>query len=313
MASTTRNTGTWARARRSTLLAAAVMAVAAGSPGLAVAAQPNAARVAEKVNTGIEPSAKQFEELNPKDFDRSENIDNAWWPLKPGMQWTFDGYTEEEGQRMPHRIVFTVTDLVKVIGGVRARVIYDSDFSKGEMVEQELAYFAQDKLGNVWHLGQYREVWEGDAFIGGQIWHVNNPDGAKAGIMMPADPRLGAPSYSEGFAPPPFYWSDRGRVYKTGQKVKVKAGSYDDVLVIEEFDAEHPKEIQLKYYAKGVGNVRVGSRGDTSRANEVLELVRAVQLDETELAKVRVKAMELERRGSMFPMQHPMEHVPIAK
>jgi hypothetical protein len=300
--------------RQSALCAATAVAltIAFGLAGTALAAQPRAAKSVEKANTGVEPGAKQFEELNPKDFDRSEIIDHAWWPLKPGMQWVYDGYTEEEGKRTPHRIIFTVTDLVKVIGGVRSRVIFDTDISDGTMIEQELTYFAQDKEGNVWHLGQYREVFETE-FVGGRIWHVGNPPGSKAGIMMPADPKLGTPSFSEGYAPPPFNWTDRGRVYKTGQKTKVKAGSYDDVLVIEEFDAEHPKEIQLKYYAKGVGNVRVGSRGDTSRANEVLELVRAVQLDESELAKVRAKAMELEKRGSMFPTQPPMEHVPIAK
>ena len=311
MTPTTRSTGTLAAARRSALFAAAMLAVTLGASGVALAAQPKAKAV-EKVSTGIEPGAKAFEELNPKDFDRSENIDNVWWPLKPGMQWTFDGYTEEDGERTPHRIVFTVTDLVKVIGGVRTRVIFDTDISNGKMIEQELTYFAQDKVGNVWHLGQYREVFETE-FVGGRVWHLDNPAGSKAGIMMPADPRVGTPSYSEGYAPSPFNWTDRGRVYKTGQKTKVKAGSYDDVLVIEEFDAEHPKEIQLKYYAKGVGNVRVGSRGDTSRANEVMELTKAVQLDEPELAKVRAKAQELEKRGSMFPMQHPMEHVPIAK
>ena len=276
-------------------------------------AQTKPLKSKETAGTGIEPAAKKFEELNIKDFDKSENIDNAWWPLKPGMQWTFDGHVEEDGKKESHKIVFTVTDLVKVIDGVRSRVIFDSDFSKGKLAEQELAYFAQDKLGNVWHLGQYREVMEGKVFVGGQIWVINNPSGAKAGIMMPADPKLGTPSYSEGFAPPPFYWTDRGRVYQMGQKVKVPAGSYNEVLVIEEFDDEHPGEFQLKYYAKGVGNIKVGSRGKKGSANEILELVKVKQLDENELSVVRAKALELEKRAGMFPMQPPMEHIPLTK
>lgn len=276
-------------------------------------AQAKPLKSKETAGKGIEPGAKKFEELNIKDFDKSENIDNAWWPLKPGMQWTFEGYVEEDGKKESHKIVFTVTDLVKVIDGVRSRVIYDSDISKGKLQEQELAYFAQDKVGNVWHLGQYREVMEGKVFVGGQIWVINNPPGAKAGIMMPTDPKLGTPSYSEGFAPPPFYWTDRGRVYQMGQKVKVPAGSYNDVLVIEEFDEENPGTFQLKYYAKGVGNIKVGSRGKKGSANEILELVKAKQLDENELAVVRAKAMELEKRAGMFPIQPPMEHVPLTK
>ena len=276
-------------------------------------AQAKPLKSKETAGKGIEPGAKKFEELNLKDFDKSENIDNAWWPLKPGMQWTFEGHVEEDGKKESHRIVFTVTDLVKIIDGVRSRVIFDSDFTKGKLEEQELAYFAQDKVGNVWHLGQYREVMEGKVFVGGQIWVINNPTGAKAVIMIPADPKLGTPSYSEGFAPPPFYWTDRGRVYQMGQKVKVPAGSYNDVLVIEEFDEEEPGAFQLKYYAKGVGNIKVGSRGRKGKANEILELVKVKQLDENELSVVRAKAMELEKRAGMFPMQPPMEHVPLTK
>ena len=269
------------------------------------------AKTKEAASTGVEPGAKKFEELNVKDFDKSENIDNPWWPLKAGMQWTFEGHVIEDGKKESHKIVFTVTDLVKVIDGVRSRVIYDSDYTNGKMKEQELAYFAQDKSGNVWHLGQYREVMEGKIFVGGQIWVINNPPGAKAGIMMPANPKLGDLSYSEGYAPPPFYWTDRGRVYQVGQKVKVPSGSYSDVLVIEEYDEENPGAFQLKYYAKGVGNIKVGSRGKTGGTDEKLELTKMKMLDEKELAAVREKAMELEKRAGMFPVQPVMERIAL--
>ena len=269
------------------------------------------AKAKEAASSGIEPGAKRFEELNVKDFDKSENIDNPWWPLKAGMQWTYEGYVVEDGKKESHKIVFTVTDLVKVIDGVRSRVIYDSDFTSGKLKEQELAYFAQDKAGNVWHLGQYREVMEGKIFVGGQVWVINNPPGAKAGIMMPANPKLGDLSYSEGYAPHPFYWTDRGRVYQVGQKVKVPAGSYSDVLVIEEFDEENSGAFQLKYYAKGVGNVKVGSRGKTSGGDEKLDLTKVRMLDEKELAVVREKAMELEKRAGMFPVLPAMERIAL--
>jgi len=262
---------------------------------------------AKPTATGIEPGAKQVEELDPKAFDRSENIDHPWWPLKPGMQWVFEGYAEEEGKKVPHRIVFTVTDLVKVIGGVRSRVILDADYSEGKLTEKELTFFAQDKVGNVWHLGQYREVWEDNVFVGGQIWNVGNPDGAKAGIMMPADPKLGTVSYSEGFAPAPFYWTDRGRVYKVGQKDKVPAGSYNDVLIIEEFDAEHTDVFQLKYYAKGVGNIRIGWRGKNATERENLQLTKVHQLGPKEMAEARATSLELEKRALMYSTLPPIE------
>lgn len=269
-------------------------------------------KVAAKTATAIEPNAKKFEELVLSDFGPNpENIDHPWWPLRPGNQWTIDGTALEDGKLTKHRIIFTVTDLVKVIGGVRARVIFDTDISGGKMTEQELTFFAQDKVGNVWHLGQYRETFE-THFVGGQIWTVDNPVGAKAGIYMPANPQMGTPSFSQGYAPPPFNWTDRGRVYKTGQKMKVPFGSYDDVLVVEEFDAEHSGTLQLKYYARGIGNIAVGARGEKGGSVEDLKLTKFQQLGEKELAEVRAKALELERRGSMYP-QPAMEHVPMAR
>ena len=260
---------------------------------------------------GIEPNAKVLEEMDPKAFERSENIDHPWWPLKPGMQWIFEGFAEEDGKKVPHRIVFTVTDLTKMVGGVRTRVILDADYSKGKLTEKELTFFAQDKVGNVWHLGQYREVHE-DEFVGGRIWTVDNPTGAKAGIMGPRveDLKVGNLSFSQGYAPPPFNWTDRGRVFQIGQKVTVKAGSYNDVVVFEEFDSEHPGEVQLKYYARGVGNVKIGAAGKRGEKIEELELVKVHQLGATEFAEIRRLTIELEKRGSAFPMNPPMEQSP---
>ncbi len=262
--------------------------------------------------TSIEPGAIKLYELDRANFDRSENIDHPYWPLKPGMQWIYEGFSIDEGKKVPHRIVFTVTDMMKLIGGVRARVIYDSDFSKGQINEKELTYFAQDKQGNVWHLGQYVEIYE-DQFMGGKIWTVDNPPGAKAGIMMPRveDIKIGALSFPQGFAPPPFNWTDRGRVFQLGQKAKVKAGTYDDVIVFEEFDVEHPGAVQLKYYARGVGNVKIGAAGKTGGKVEELELVKVHQLSSSELAEVRKNAIDLEKRASAFPANPPMEVIPL--
>ena len=43
-----------------------------------------------------------------------------------------------------------------------------------------------------------------------------------------------------------------------GRKTSVAAGSYEDVLVIAESSETEIDALRLKYYAPGVGNVRVG-------------------------------------------------------
>ena len=42
----------------------------------------------------------------------------------------------------------TVTDLSKVIDGVRTLVIWERDYTAGQLSEPELAFFAQDNAGN---------------------------------------------------------------------------------------------------------------------------------------------------------------------
>lgn len=204
-------------------------------------------------------------------------------------------------------MVFIVTDLTKVINGVRTVVIFDNDYSAGQLVESELAFFAQDNDGKVWHLGQYRETYDELEFVGGRAWLAGYLEGARAGIFMKAEPRPGTSSYSQGYAPPPFNWTGRAQVVQMGQKTSVPFGSYEDVLVTEEFNQEEPDAFQLKYYARGVGNVRVGWRGSDEQ-QETLKLVDFVQLSPKALAEVRAEALELEKRAYVYGHTPSAEH-----
>jgi hypothetical protein len=114
---------------------------------------------------------------------------------------------------------------------------------------------------------------------------------------MNAEPKLGVPSYAQGYAPPPVDFDDRARIYKEGQKVCVPVDCYENVLVTEEFNPSEPGAYQLKYYASGVGNVRVGWRGEKEVEKETLELVDLKHLGPEAMAKVRSEAMKLDRHA----------------
>src|ERR671912_3000495 len=238
-------------------------------------------------------SAKDFERSN---FDHSTTVDNKWFPLVPGEHSVFEGSAIDDGQRISRRVVSTVTDLSKEIQGVNSVIVWERDYSEGELVEAELAFFAQDKYGNVWHMGEYPEEYEEGEFDKAPGW-LAGFKGASAGIAMRAEPRLKTPSYAQGYAPPPINWIDRGRVYKVGQKSCVPVGCYDDVLVIEEFERNKPGAYQLKYYAPGVGDIRVGWRGSEEEEKEGLELVEDVRLSPEGLANARSEALELEKHA----------------
>ena len=242
------------------------------------------------------PHVVSADVFDPGNFAHSSTVDNEWLPLKPGAQSTFEGSTNEDGERVPHQLVSTVTDLTKTVDGVRVAVVWERDFSLGKLAEAELAFFAQDKHGNVWHLGEYPEVYEKGKIVEVPAW-VAGTKGARAGIAMKADPKLGTPEYAQGYAPPPVNWVDHAQVYKTGVRTCVPADCFDDVLVTREFEIGKPAAYQLKYYARGVGNVRTGWMGRNDKDHEVLRLVRRLQLTPHELATPRAAALRMEKRA----------------
>ena len=237
--------------------------------------------------------AKDFD---PTNFDDSARVDNKWMPLEAGAHAVFEGSAIEDGERITRRVVSTVTDLTKEINGVNSVVIWERDYNDGQLVEAELGFFAQDKDGNVWHMGEYPEEYEDGKFDKAPGW-LAGFEGASAGIAMRAQPRLGTPGYAQGYAPPPINWNDRGRVYKVGQKTCVPVGCYEDVLVIEEFERNIPGAYQLKLYAPGVGDIEVGWRGPKEEEKERLELVKDVRLSPEGLATARANALKLEEHA----------------
>jgi hypothetical protein len=236
----------------------------------------------------------EFEDFDPNNFDRSTNIDNEWLPLQPGTQWVYEGVTVEDDESIPHRIVFTVTDLTKEIAGVPTVVAWIVDYSDDQVVEQEIAFYAQDNDGNVWYLGEHPEEYEDGEFVDAPSWIAGLED-ARAGIKMRAKPQMGTPSYFQGWAPA-VEWTDYGQVDQMGQETCVAVDCYQDVLVIAESSLEETDAFQLKYYARGVGEVRVGWRG-ADATQEELELVELVQLSPEALAEVRAEALALEKHA----------------
>jgi hypothetical protein len=242
----------------------------------------------------------------------SATIDNPWWPHTPGMQFTYEGQASDGDSTIERRIVTTVTDLTKEIAGVRALVVWERDYDDDALIEAELSFRAQDEDGNIWHFGEYTEVFEEEELIGSRVWVPGDPEGAQAGIFMPADPKPGDPSFSQGFAPPPFNWDDRGRVREIADEVCVETDCFQDVVVIEEFEPSIPDALQLKSYARGVGHVRVGWEGANETEQEELELVERVELTPDELAEARAEVLVMEEMANAYSRLGPAQPVDAA-
>jgi hypothetical protein len=234
----------------------------------------------------------QFSSFN---FPDPTKIDNKWSPLIPGTQVTLNGQADRGGGLLPHEVVTTVTDLTKVINGVRAVVILEKDINEGVLQEAELRFEAQDNAGNVWNLGEYPEEYEDGKFSAApDVWLAGLAK-AEPGNSMTGDPQLGTPEYLQGWSPD-IEFLDCAKTFKMQQKTCVPAGCYEDVMITDEWSPLDPQGgHQRKFYAPGVGTVRVGAVGDPEA--ETLVLTKVVQLSPDELAQAREEALKLEKHA----------------
>jgi len=259
------------------------------------AEQPMIDETAEPVvsSEGDEPVFPEFDAGN---FDNPTTIDNQWFPMEPGTMWAYEGTAldEEENTTIDRRIVFIVTDLTKEIEGVRTVVAWIEDFTDGELGEKEIAFYAQDNSGNVWYFGEHPEDYEGGEFIEAPTW-IAGFEEARPGIVISGDPQLGMPNVYQGWGPEA-EWSDYGRVEQMGLEICVPVDCYKDVLENAEASLTEPGAFQLKYYTPGVGEIRIGWRGDDP-TQEQLEMVEFRQLSADELADVHAQALALEQHA----------------
>jgi hypothetical protein len=97
------------------------------------------------------PQGSEAVHLDPADF--TTKIDNPYWPMQPGGRWVYRE-TDPEGARQ--RVVVTVTDRTKrIANGITARVVHDVVTERGKRVEVTDDWYAQDRAGNVWYLGEH--------------------------------------------------------------------------------------------------------------------------------------------------------------
>ena len=227
-------------------------------------------------------------------FSRPADVSNRMFPLAPGTQFVYRGKVIEDGVSKPHSVVFTVTDLVKVVDGVLTVVAWDRDFLDARLQEQELAFFAQDDAGNVWNFGEYPEEYENGKFAGAPSTWIKGTRGAYGGIHMLARPRAGV-RYSEGLVPA-IDFDDVSMVVRTGQLTCAFSRCFRHVLVIDETSPNDPASgRQVKYYAPATGLIRVGARGGDSR--EFLGLAAVRHLGRAALAGVRESVLSMDRRA----------------
>src|SRR5690348_12470007 len=74
--------------------------------------------------------------FHPSAFPRRPKIDNRFLALRPGDNTVLRGTVIGDDDKLhPHEIRSTVTDLTKVVGGVRSLIVFERDYEDGQLQE----------------------------------------------------------------------------------------------------------------------------------------------------------------------------------
>jgi hypothetical protein len=210
--------------------------------------------------------SSRHESLLPEHF--AAQIDNPWFPLKPGTTYVYRG--RKDGK--PSREVLEVTHLTKTIQGVRATVLHDNLYLDGKLGERTTDWYAQDADGNVWYLGEATAELDrmGRVTSTEGSWEAG-VDGAEPGIYMPAHPKVGE-SFSQEFYKG--HAEDHFKVLSLHASARVPYVSSQQTLLTKEWTPLEPGVIDHKVYVRGIGTVLEQQVGGGERA-ELVSLKRA--------------------------------------
>ena len=133
--------------------------------------------------------------IDPAHFVR--RVDNRYFPLVRGTRFRFVGHKG----RVRQIDDMVVTRRTKRILGVRATVVRDTVLQRGTPIERTFDWYAQDRAGNVWYMGEDSlERHHGHFVRASDSWKAG-VDGAEPGIIMLGHPHRGD-VYRQEFFPP---------------------------------------------------------------------------------------------------------------
>ena len=141
-------------------------------------------------------------------------IDNHLHPLPVGGRWVYEG-SDEDGAV---RVEVEVLDERRSVMGIDAVLVRDRAFLDGELVEDTIDFYTQDRDGNVWYLGEETAEYEGGVVVsqrrlvggGDQRRAAGHRHARRPGSQVPPTGRSSSPARprtsvrcSPSTAPPP--------------------------------------------------------------------------------------------------------------
>jgi hypothetical protein len=184
--------------------------------------------------------------IDPANFVRT--VDNRYFPLAPGTRFHYVGH--EGTTRQIDNMV--VTHRAKRVLGVRATVVRDTVSQHGKAIERTFDWYAQDKDGNVWYMGENSLERKHGQFVRASDSWKSGVNGAEPGIIMLGHPQRGDVYRQEYY--PPGNALDQARVLGRSASQTVPYGTFKRALATVEWSPTEP-QYEKKYYVAGVGEI----------------------------------------------------------
>ena len=146
-----------------------------------------------------------------------------------------------------------MTNKRKTVMDIAATAVGDSVYVDDELVEDTYDWFAQDRDGNVWYLGEDSKEYAGGEVVSTEGSWEAGVDGALPGIVMPSEPAVGGAFRQEFYAGEA---EDMFEIIAVGGSTEVPAGRFNDVVTTRDWTPLEPEVIEEKQYAPGVGKLR---------------------------------------------------------
>ena len=188
--------------------------------------------------------------LAPGDFVNSTQLTNSYFQFEPGKKYVYEGQTDEGAERTEVERL----DIAKTVMGITCVVVRDRVWLAGKLHEDTDDWFAQDKAGNVWYMGEDVDNLNPDGSLKDHAgsWEAG-VDGAKPGINMLAKPAEGNAYRQE------YYFNeaeDQAEVLETGLTLTVPYGTFQNCIKTKEWTELEPDAFEYKFYAPGIGFIK---------------------------------------------------------
>jgi hypothetical protein len=218
---------------------------------------------------GIAAGSSQPAASGPDPSRFVQNIDNPWFPLKPGTIFVYEG--SKDGKKATD--IVEVTNRTRVISGIRCVAVRDTLVLNGKVGEATTDWYAQDRKGNVWYFGERTAEYDARGKVTSRegTW-MDGVNGAQAGIYMFGDPRVGRSARQEYY---PGHAEDHFTVLTRSASVTVPYGTFNHALKTKEWTPLEPGVRDNKYYVKGLGEIKEVTVKGPLEVQKLVQVIRS--------------------------------------